>query len=206
MDLLGALGPVGDFLNEPIPSFFFELLFLEDPFDSKDPFAMTAAMADLAVQAMDSGAIAFSEVDGLELSYGTSEYNEAGWSTPRKMFTNVSTSALTVKRYLKPRHIAVMGMSLDPVTGWCQDTLKAVKNWEEKVRTKDILIFIYHPLLKNPLPIGPSALPLAGFLVQEAYPTKWGISALNSTDDSAPILETIEFQYTEIQRLAVPPA
>lgn len=203
MDLLGMLGPVGDFLNEPIPSFFFELLFLEE-FDMSNPLAMAGVMAELAMQAADSGAVAFSEVDGLELSYGTSEYNEAGWSTPRKMFDKVSTSALTVKRYLKPRHISMGGMALDPVTGWCQNTLKAVKNWEEKVITKDILVFIYHPLLKNPIPIGPSALPLAGFLIQEAYPTKWGVSALNSTDDSAPIVETIEFQYTEIQRLEIP--
>ncbi len=199
------LGPVGDFLNEPIPSFFFEMLFLEK-FDPSDPLAMAGAVADLAIQALDSGAVAFSEIDGLEISYGTSEYNEAGWSTPRKMFDKVSTSALTVKRYLKPRHIGVMGFSLDPVSGWCQDTIQAVKLWEKPVTTKDILIFVYHPLLKNQVPIGPAALPIAGFLVQEAYPTKWGISALNSTDDSAPIVETIEFQYTEIQRLAVPPA
>ena len=34
------------FFNEPIPSFFFEVLFFPDKFDPTDPFAMTTAMAD----------------------------------------------------------------------------------------------------------------------------------------------------------------
>ena len=202
MDLLDSI--VG-FLNEPVPSYFFEVMIL-DEFDTSDPFAMTTAMASLAIQVLDPVSAAFSEVSGLEITLGSEEYIEAGWSTPRPMFTAMSTSELTLKRYLRPRHIGVMGFSLDPISGWCQETVIAAKHWETKITTKNILIFIYHPMIQNPLPVGPSAFPIAGFLVQEAYPTKWAISDLNSTEEGAPITETIGFKYTELQRLAIPPA
>ena len=45
MDLLGSI--VG-FLNEPVPNYFFEVMFLDDPFDKDDMFAMTSALASLA--------------------------------------------------------------------------------------------------------------------------------------------------------------
>ena len=193
-----------DLLNEPVPSYYFEVLIL-DEFDLDDPFAMMTATASLALQVLDPKAAAFAEVSGLELTLGSEEYIEAGWSTPRPMFTAMSTSELTLKRYLRPRHIGVMGFALDPISGWCQDTIIAAKHWETKITTKNILIFIYHPMISNPLG-APKHLPIAGFLVQEAYPTKWSVSDLNSTEESSPIMETIGFKYTELQRLAVPPA
>jgi len=201
MDLLGNI--IG-FMNEPIPSFYFEVLFL-DEFDMSDPFAMTKATASLAIQMLDPVACAFSEVSGLEIALNVEELNEAGWSTPRPAFTKMSNSALTLKRYLRPRHIGVMGFSLDPVSGWCQETVAAAKTWETKVVTKDILVFIYHPMIQNPLPVGPSSFPVAGFLAQSAFPTKWAISDLSSTEEGQPVVETIEFKFTELQRLAIPP-
>lgn len=202
MDLLGSI--VG-FLNEPVPSYFFEVIIL-DEFDMSDPFAMTTAMASLAIQVLDPVSAAFSEVSGLEITLGSEEYTEAGWSTPRPIFTSMSNSELTLKRYLRPRHIGVMGFALDPISGWCQETVRAAKTWESKITTKSILIIIYHPMIQNPLPVGPAAFPIAGFLVQDAYPTKWAISDLNSTEEGTPITETIGFKYTELQRLAIPPA
>lgn len=202
MDLLkNILG----FMNEPIPSFFFEVLFLEK-FDLSSPFAMMSATASLAVQALDPVACAFSEVDGLNIALETTSINEAGWSTPRPVFDKMKNDELTLTRYLRPRHIGVMGFSLDPVTGWCQDTVKAAKTWKTQIVTKDILVFIYHPMIQNPLPVGPSSFPVAGFLVQEAFPKEWGISSLSSTNSGEPIKETIKFGYTELQRLAIPPA
>ena len=194
------------FLNEPIPSYFFEVMFLDDPFDADNPLAMTSAIASLAIQVLDPVACAFSEVSGLEIALDVGEYSEAGWSTPRPMFNKMTNSALTLKRYMRPRHIGVMGFSLDPVSGWCQETVIAAKTWESKITTKDLMIFIYHPMIQNPLPIGPAAFPIAGFLVQEAFPTKWSISDLNSTEEGQPMIETVEFKFTELQRLAIPPA
>ena len=203
MDLLGNI--VG-FMNEPIPSYFFEVLILDDPFDADDPFAMMSATASLAIQALDPTACAFSEVSGLEIALNVSEYNEGGWSTPRPIFDKMSTSGLTLKRYLRPRHVGIMGFAFDPISGWCQDTIQAAKKWEKKIKPKDIMIFIYHPMIQNPLPVGPASFPVAGFIVQEAFPVKWNISDLNSTEEGSPIIETIEFKYTELMRLAVPPA
>jgi hypothetical protein len=198
MDLLSN---IAGFMNEPIPSFFFEVLFLEE-FDMANPLAMKKATASLAVQVLDPISAAFTEVSGLEIALNVEELNEAGWSTPRPHFSKMSNSALTLKRYLRPRHIGIMGFSLDPVSGWCQETVKAAKTWESKVVTKDILIFIYHPMIKIPI-IG-SSVPVAGFLVQSAFPTKWAVSDLSSTEEGQPIIETIEFKYTELHRLEVP--
>lgn len=203
MDLLGS---IVEFMNEPIPSFFFEVLFLEDRFDPSNPMAMMSATASLAAQVLDPTACAFMEVSGLEIALNTTEYNEGGWSTPRPMFDKMSTSSITLKRYLRPRHVGIMGFSADPVSGWCQDTVQAAKKWDKKIYTKDMMIFIYHPMIQNPLPIGPASFPIAGFLVLEAFPVKWSISDLSSTEEAQPVVETIEFKCTELQRLAVPPA
>lgn len=200
MDLLSNI--VG-FMNEPIPSFFFEVLFIPK-FDST--FGLMSATASLAIQALDPVATAFSEVQGLNLSFSTTAINEAGWSTPRPSFDKIANEELTLVRYLRPRHIGVMGFSMDPVSGWCQEAFQAAKTWESQIELKDILVFVYHPMIQNPLPFGPSSFPVAGFLIQEAFPTSWGISDLSSTERNAPIKETIKFKYTEIQRLAIPPA
>ncbi|MGH1339392.1 MAG: hypothetical protein ACRBFS_24950 [Aureispira sp.] len=192
-------------MNEPIPSFFFEVLFIEK-FDPSAPFAFAAATASLAMQALDPIATAFSDVQGLTVSYKTDTVKEAGWSSPRPTFSEVNNDELTLVRYLRPRHIGVMGFALDPITGWCQETMQTVKTWESQVLKKDIMVFIYHPMIQNPLPVGPSSFPVAGFMLQEAFPTSWGVSDLSSTAGDAPIKETIKFKYTEIQRLAIPPA
>jgi hypothetical protein len=202
MDLMNSI--IG-FMNEPIPSFFFEVLFLEE-FDLSNPFAMTAATASLAMQALDPVATAFADVQGLTVSFKTNEVREAGWSSPRPTFDAVNNDELTLVRYLRPRHIGVMGFALDPISGWCQETMSTVKKWDKQVLKKDILVFIYHPMIQNPLPVGPSSFPVAGFMLQDAFPTSWGISDLSSTAGDAPIKETIKFKYTEIQRLAIPPA
>lgn len=197
MDIIG-------FLNEPIPSFFFEALFITD-FDVSKPFALTGALASLAAQMIDPGGVAFTEVSGLELGIETGSINEAGWSSPRPEFSRMANGTVTMKRYLKPRHVGIGTFSADPISGWCISTMKAAKTWEHQIQKKSILIFIYHPMIKNPLPVGPASLPIAGFWVRDAFPVKWGVSDLNSTEESQPIIETIEFKYTEIQRLALPP-
>jgi hypothetical protein len=196
---------IAGFMNEPIPSFFFEVLVIEK-FDLSNPFALTAATASMAMQALDPIATAFSDVQGLTVSFKTTEINEAGWSSPRPTFDRVNNDELTLVRYLRPRHIGVMGFSLDPLTGWCQETMQTVKTWEAQVVKKDVMVFIYHPMIQNPLPVGPSSMPVAGFILQDAFPTSWGVSDLSSTAGDAPIKETIKFKYTEIQRLAIPPA
>ncbi|WMX14630.1 MULTISPECIES: phage tail protein [unclassified Aureispira] len=201
MDLLSNI--VG-FMNEPIPSFFFEVLFFErsDSFS----FKTMSISASLALQALDPMATAFSDVQGLKMSFATTPLNEAGWSTPRPSFDKIDNDELVLQRYLRPRHIGVMGFSLDPTSEWCQKTMSSAKTWEEKIEVKDIMICIYHPMIQNPLPIGPSSFPVAGFLIHEAFPTSWEISDLSSTSGDAPIKETIKFKYTEIERLEIPPS
>ena len=201
---MDALGNIANFLNEPMPSFFFEAVVLEK-FDVSDPLAMAKATTALAAQALDPTATAFTEINGLEIGLEVGSINEAGWSTPRPVFDKITTGTLEMKRYLRPRHVGVMGFSADPFTGWCQDTVKAAKTWQTAIVPKDVLVFIYHPMIKNPLPVGPSSFPVAGFIAQEAFPVKWSVSGLSSTNESEPIIETIELKYTELQRLAVPP-
>ena len=199
MDLLST---ISGFMNEPIPSFFFEVLFFERT-DSLIPKSMSIS-ASLAMQA-DPMATAFTDVGGLNMSFDTIALNEAGWSTPRPSFDKIKNEELTLQRYLRPRHIGVMGFSLDPTSEWCQKTMTSAKTWEEKIEVKDIMICIYHPMIQNPLPVGPSSFPVAGFLIHEAFPTSWGISDLSSTAGDVPIKETIKFGYTEIERLKIPP-
>ena len=200
-----GLSNIIGFMNEPIPKFFFEVLFI-DKFDFTSPLSMISATASLAMQAMDPVATAFSSVQGLKVAFETTPISEAGWSTPRPTFDKMVNDKLTLVRYLRPRHIGVMGFSMDPVSGWCQDTMQAAKTWEKAIYKKDILVFIYHPMIQNPLPVGPASFPVAGFMLQDAFPMEWGVEDLDSTAGDSPLKETIVFGYTEIKRMAIPPA
>ena len=194
------------FFNEPIPSFFFEVFFMPDEFDPNDGLAFTKAMADLAIQLLDPGANAFKSVSGMEIAFSMESINQGGWSTPTQTFGKLNNAEITLTRYLRPRHIGIMGFSLDPISGWAQETVQAAKTWEKRMYMKDVLIFIYHPLIKNPLPVGPQSFPISGFLLKRAMITKWSVSDLDSLNVNDPIVETIGLQCEEIQRLAVPPA
>ena len=39
--------------------------------------------------------------------------------------------------------------------------MAAAKDWESQITLKDLIIVVYHPQVKNPLPIGPAAFPIA---------------------------------------------
>jgi len=188
-------------MNEPVPSFFFEVIVL-DSLGASIANAVKKAKSEMSSESLDKAAAAFSEVNGLEIGLEVGSINEAGWSTPRPVFERMSTGVLELKRYLRPRHIGEMGFGLDPFSGWCQDTVKAAKTWETAVKPKDVVVLIYHPMIRTGQS-GNSSVPVAGFIAQEAFPSKWGISSLNSTDESQPIIETIELRYTELQRLVV---
>jgi len=197
MDLLST---ISGFMNEPIPSFFFEVFVYDIPTPGGPTLSVTAS---LAMQALDPVATAFSDISGLDMSFATTPINEAGWSTPRPSFDKINNEELVLQRYLRPRHIGLGSFSLDPTSEWCQNTMQSAKTWSEKIEVKNIMICIYHPMIQNPLPIGPSSFPVAGFLIHEAFPTSWGISDLSSTAGDTPIKETIKFKYTEIERLKV---
>ena len=196
MDLLGD---IAGFMNEPIPSFYFEVTLL-----ASGDFSEKAALS-MGMQMLDDDASAFHQVTGLKMSYSTESWNEAGWAVPRASFEKINSEPVTLVRYLRLRHIGVSGFAADPFSGWCQETTHATKTWKHAIQKKDVIIQIYHPSIKNPLPVGPSSFPVAGFLLLDAYPVEWSISDLDSTNDSDPIKETIALQYTEMQRLAVPP-
>ena len=204
---MGLLGDAMAFLEEPIPSFYFEVVVQErmNAGGIMNTVINLAKNAIMGSMGPGSDSNSFHTVNGLEISFATTEINEAGWSSPRPAFDKMVNGELELVRYLRPRHMGIMGMSLDPMSGWCKETMEAAKTWEKPVVTKDVLIYIYHPALKNPLPVGPSSFPLAGFIAQEAYPTFWGVSQLDSTNDSDPVKETIKLKYTEMQRIEVPP-
>lgn len=198
MDLLST---ISGFMNEPIPSFFFEVFIYDRP---SSVLGSLSATASLAMQMLDPVATAFSDVSGLDMSFATTPINEAGWSTPRPSFDKINNEELVLQRYLRPRHIGIGTFSLDPTSEWCQNTMASAKTWSEKIVVKNIMICIYHPMIQSPLPgFGPASFPVAGFLVHEAFPTSWGISDLSSTGGDAPIKETIKFKYTEIERLKI---
>lgn len=186
------------FINEPVPKFFFEVLFIDRP-DSSKPQSMLASMAKTALSALNSGNNgAFSDIDGLNVSFATTPVNEAGWSSPRPTFDKMVNEKLTLTRYVRPRHVVS-----DLMTTWCSDTMDAVKTWNARVTKKDIIINIYHPMLKLPaiFSMGPSGVPIAAFNIIEAFPVTWKVDALSSTDSGSPLKETIELGYTEIKRL-----
>lgn len=181
------------FMNEPVPSFFFEVQFLEES------NALMGSAKSMIAGALDPEANAFTDVDGLNIAFETTSINEAGWSSPRPVFDKMKNEELTLSRYLRPRHIGgMLTFSMDPITEWCQETMEAAKTWEKQVVKKNVLIYIYHPMM----PTKPS-IPVAGFLVHEAFPTSWGVSPLSSTNTGDPIKETVKFGYTEIERLVI---
>jgi len=187
-------------MNEPVPSFFFGVQIVDI---IGDLTSAISAVKGLITQ-MDPVASAFTEVSGLEIGLDTTAWEEGGNQIPVKLPGRMKNETLTLKRYLRPRHIAIGGFSLDPLTGWAQETLDAGKSWETTIVPKNIIVVVYHPQVKNPLPVGPSAFPVASYLVSRAYPIKWATGDLNSTSED-PIPETFEFAYSEISRVQVPP-
>ncbi|MCH2042870.1 MAG: phage tail protein [Saprospiraceae bacterium] len=206
--MLGALGSlvttISDFINDPIPSFYFGVSIVDS---TPESFlgAIGGAGASSVIQALDPVATAFTEVSGLEmgLDSGSVTWEEGGNSVPIKLPGRLKNDVITLKRYLRPRHIAVGGFSLDPLTGWASETFERARYWSDKLVVKDLYIVVYHPQVKNPIPVGPSALPIAGYHVQGAYPTKWSMSDLSSTNESDPITETFEFTYQDMDRIKV---
>lgn len=183
------------FVNEPVPKFFFEVLFI----DRSEGAGGMLGMAKTALSALNSGNNgAFSDIDGLNVSFSTTPVNEAGWSSPRPTFDRMVNEKLTLTRYVRPRHVIS-----DLMTTWCSETMDAVKTWNARVTKKDVIINIYHPMLKFPasFPVGPSGVPIAAFNIIEAFPVTWKVDALSSTDSGSPLKETIELGYTEIKRL-----
>lgn len=179
------------FINEPVPKFFFEVLFI-------DRSGGMMGLAKTALSALNSGNNgAFSDIDGLNISFSTTAVNEAGWSSPRPTFDKMVNEKLTLTRYVRPRHVIS-----DLVTEWCDETMEAAKTWNKRIVKKDVIINIYHPMVKLPasIPVGPSGIPVAIFNVIEAFPVTWKVDALSSTDSGSPLKETIELGYTEIKR------
>lgn len=197
---MDTLKSIMSFLNEPVPSFFFGVLIV-DIVDNllSSPSAVTGLLTQ-----MDPTASAFTEVSGLELGLNTTDWEEGGNQIPLKLPGRMKNETLTLKRYLRPRHVAVGGFALDPLTGWAQETFEAAKSWETSIVPKNIIVVVYHPQVKSPLPVGSSAFPVASYMVERAYPIKWATGDLNSTSED-PIPETFEFAYSEISRVQVPP-
>lgn len=188
------------FLDDPVPNFYFGVMVLDNPFGGG---ALGAAKSIMGmVSQLDPIASAFTEVGGLSMEIETTPFNEAANSIAIPLPTSVKNDTLTLKRYVRPRHIGVGGFSADPMTGWCQETFEAAKQWKKSIQPKDVMIMVLHPHLKN-IPLL-NMVPVAGYLAKNAYPVKWEMGDLSSTSNDA-LQETIELKYRELQRLAVPP-
>jgi hypothetical protein len=201
--MLDALKTIKRFVDEPIPSFFFGAFFMDA--SPADGIMGAAQKATALLSQLDPTAGAFTEITGLTVGIEEDSKFDGGSNFNITLPKNLKTEKLTLKRYLRPRHVGVMGFSADPLTGWCQETMQTYKSWTKQLKLKHVLIIVYHPQIKNPLPIGPSAFPIAGFIAEEAYPVSWDISDLGSTSEE-PIQETITLAYKRMYRLSVPPA
>ncbi|BBM87991.1 phage tail protein [Candidatus Uabimicrobium amorphum] len=102
----------------------------------------------------------FAEISGLEVSIETETISEGGCPFPYTIRTGVSYSDLTLKR----------GLGLIPFYSWVKDVA------EGKTGRVDIIVH----LLEN-IP-GPIPLPTKTWMFLNAFPTKWSVSDLNSTD------------------------
>jgi phage tail-like protein len=188
------------FLDDPVPNFYFGVIIVDNPLAGNGPLGAAQIVGMLSQ--LDPIASAFTEVSGLSLEIDTDSVNEAANSIAIPLPKSVKNDTLVLKRYVRPRHIGVGGFSADPLTGWCQDTFEAAKQWKKSIKPKDVMIMVLHPHLKN-IPLL-NMIPVAGYLAKNAYPTKWEMDSLNSTSNDA-LQETIELKYRELQRLAVPP-
>ena len=198
------------FVNEPVPSFFFGVFLVDANVTSLGVTADAAATAQRYASSAigilsqaDPIAAAYTEVTGLSVGADEESKFDGGSNLNIVLPKGLKTDKLTLKRYLRPRHMAVGGFSLDPITGWCQQTMDIYKKWHRKIVLKHVMVVIYHPQLKNPLPVGPSAFPIAGYMAEEAYPLSWYISDLGSMTEE-PIVETIELSYKRLYRLSLP--
>jgi phage tail-like protein len=200
--MLDAISNMMGVIREPIPSFFFEVVVVDpDPASFLDG---AAAIAQATAQALDPTLSAFSEISGIVIGTETDTIVSGGENIPTSVPTKTKNGTLTLKRYVRPTHIGVGRFSLDPLTGWVKDTLDLMETWSESINLKDMLIMVYHPMIQNPVPAGPKALPILVYHVQNCYPITWTLGDLNSTDETTPLSETFEFAYKQLKRLEVP--
>ena len=164
-----------DFNRDPVPSFYFGVTIQE----LNDPSSVAGA---------------FTEISGLEigLDSGAITWEEGGNSVPVKLPGRLKNDAVTLKRYLRK---VTFGFG-DPLTGWVQETFRSAHTWTTLIKVKNIIIDVYYPQKGR-------ALIIAQYNVIGAYPTKWTMSDLSSTNESDPITETFEFAYRDIERVSV---
>ncbi len=194
------LSDIKNFINDPVPNFYFGVMFMESLTSGSATARMAAATGMIAQ--MDPVASAFTEVSNLTMSIATEPKAEIGNSIAIPFPKNFNSESLTLKRYVRPRHVVGSGIA-DPLTGWCVQTFEASKKWQKSIKLKDIIITVLHPQFRNVPLLGSVPVPVAGYLVFDAYPTKWDMDALNSTSNEA-LQETFEFAYRDIQRINIP--
>lgn len=115
--------------------------------------------------------VRFTEVGGLSMEIGTEEVPEGGENRfAQKYPTRVKYPELVLKRGL---------LTSSEILGWIED---CVENLE--IEPKDVFVKL----------LNEEHEPLMTWHIVKAYPTKWSVSDLNSTNNAV-VVETLQLAY-----------
>ncbi|KAA3640634.1 MAG: phage tail protein [Bacteroidetes bacterium] len=118
----------------------------------------------------------FQEVSGISMEMETKEITEGGENQfSRRVPSGVKYQNLVLKRGLMIKN--------SPIAQWCQDTLSS--GFEKVIKPKSIVVSL----------LDESAKPIMNWAFHNAYPVKWEISDLKSSDNAL-VIETLEFTYS----------
>lgn len=118
----------------------------------------------------------FKEVTGISMEMETTEVVEGGENRfAHRVPSKSKYSNLVLKRGLIMRN--------SPIAQWCQDTLSS--GLEQVIKPKNIVVSL----------LDESGKPLMNWAFHNAYPVKWEISDLKSSDNAL-VIETLEFTYS----------
>lgn len=122
--------------------------------------------------------VRFQSVSGLSATIETEEFREGGENRfKHKLPTGATHDMLELKR----------GLMLDSaLERWCRDAIE---------------LFVFKPVNVQISLLGETHLPIASWLVVNAYPVRWSVSEFDA-QQSAVVIETLQLQYNHFRRLA----
>jgi phage tail-like protein len=138
---------------------------------------------ELSIGDLGSAHAAFQEVSGIEVNADIETISEAGLNSySHRVPKRTSYNNLVLKRGLVIDDSAMMD--------WVKDSIQNGLNTSGGIKPKQIILS-----LLGPSDDGASGVPIQSWNFVGAYPVKWSIGALNSTE-SALTIESIEFAYS----------
>lgn len=138
---------------------------------------------ELSIGDLGSAHAAFQEVSGIEVNADIETISEAGLNGfSHRVPKRTQYNNLVLKR----------GLMIDDkqILDWVRDSIQQGLNMQGGIKPKDIMVS-----LLGPDESGAGGTPIQSWNFVNAYPVKWSLGALNSTE-SALSIETIEFAYS----------